>query len=72
MPKLGPTKRTHFVRHLRKFGFSGPFAGGKHDFMTKGSLRVRIPNKHTSDIGKNLLLALLKQAGIARDEWEAL
>ncbi len=72
MPKLGPIKRKDFVKYLRQVGFSGPFSGGKHEFMTNGSLRLRIPNKHRSDISKNLLLELLNQAGIKHDVWESL
>jgi hypothetical protein len=31
-----------------------------------------LPNPHESDIGSEFLLALLKQAGISREEWEEL
>jgi len=72
VPKLSPIKRIKLIKNFRKLGFDGPFAGSNHEFMTKGALRVRIPNKHKSDIGRNLLIELLKQAGIDKSEWESL
>lgn len=72
MPKVGPTKRTELVRFLRALGFHGPYAGAKHQFMVRGSRTVRIPNPHLSDISTGLLARILKEAGVAREEWEAL
>jgi len=40
--------------------------------MSKGSLRVRIPNPHREDIGQNLLGQILREAGIGMSEWEEL
>jgi predicted RNA binding protein YcfA (HicA-like mRNA interferase family) len=34
--------------------------------------KLRIPNPHTEDIGRGLLVRILRQAGIEREEWEAL
>jgi len=72
MPPLGPTTRTELIRGLRQLGFRGPYSGGKHQFMVKESLRVRIPNPHQGDIGKNFLRAILSQAGISVAAWENL
>ena len=72
MPRLGPIKRLDLVAGLRQLGFSGPYSGGKHEFMVKGALRVRLPNPHGSDIGKSLLRKVLREAGIHRREWEEL
>lgn len=72
MPKFGPIKRKDLIHYLRQLGFSGPFSGGKHQFMRKGHLRVRIPNPHQGDIGKNLLMRILKEAEIDREQWETL
>ncbi len=72
MPNRGPTTRTVLIRCLRRMGFTGPYSGGKHQFMVKENLRVRIPNPHRGDIGKNLLQAVLRQAGISESEWEDL
>ena len=39
--------------------------------MVKGTLKLKLPNPHQGDIGRDLLKRLLDQAGITRDEWEA-
>jgi predicted RNA binding protein YcfA (HicA-like mRNA interferase family) len=70
MPRFGSTTRTELIRCLRQRGFSGPYSGGKHQFMLKEHLRVRIPNPHRSNIGKNLLRAILREANISTAEWE--
>jgi hypothetical protein len=58
------------VQKFRMFGFDGPYSGGRHLFMTKGELKIRIPNPHRSDISKYLVAEILRQAGISFDEWE--
>jgi len=42
--------------------------------MSKGSLKVRIPNPHSNkkDISKDLLSEILKQAEISKDRWNKL
>ena len=72
MPRLGPIKREELVLYLRALGFEGPYSGRKHQFMIKGVVRLRIPNPHQRDIGKELLSRILKQAGIAKEIWEKL
>ncbi len=72
MPWLGPIKREELVRYLRVLGFEGPYSGKKPQFMLKGVVRLRIPNPHQRDIGKELLSRILKQAGIDRETWEKL
>ncbi|MCJ7640375.1 MAG: type II toxin-antitoxin system HicA family toxin [Desulfobacterales bacterium] len=52
MPTFGPVKRDVLIRCLRKFGFDGPYSGGKHPFMVKGDLTLTIPNPHHKDIGR--------------------
>jgi predicted RNA binding protein YcfA (HicA-like mRNA interferase family) len=54
---------------LRQLGFEGPFVGGKHPYMVKGDLVLTIPNPHRREISVDLLVRILKQAGISRDEW---
>ena len=71
MPSFGPTTRTDSIRFLRRFGFLGPYSGGKHQFRVKETTRVRIPNPHRGDIGKNLLRAILKEAGVSVADWES-
>jgi len=58
-----------FVQRLKHFGFDGPYSGGRHLFMVKGGLKLHIPNPHRSDISKHLLAEILRQAGIAIDDW---
>ena len=72
MPCFGPIKRRELIACLRRLGFAGPYAGGKHEFMQRGDLSLTIPNPHGSDIGPKLLGQMLRQAGIERHEWEHL
>jgi len=72
MPPLKPVKRKDLIRNLKKFGFTGPFSGGRHQFMQKGNLTLTLPNPHNSDIGTAFLLRILKQAEITREMWEKL
>lgn len=72
MPTFGPIKRRELVRSLKKAGFDGPYSGGKHEFMVRGETTLRIPNPHESDIGRDLLSRILRQAGISKEEWENL
>ena len=72
MPSFSTIKREDLLRALKEAGFDGPHAGGKHEFMVKGNLRLTIPNPHQGEIGKDLLSRILKQAVISRDVWEKL
>ena len=72
MPPFGPIKRQELIRALRQLGFEGPYAGTRHQFMIKGTRRLRIPNPHRSDISADLLAEILRQGGIDRTEWEHL
>jgi len=72
MPRFGPVKRRDFIGYLKRSGFSGPFSGGRHQFMMKEDLVLHIPNPHEGDIGRELLSRILKQADITKKEWEKL
>jgi predicted RNA binding protein YcfA (HicA-like mRNA interferase family) len=72
MPRLGPIKRKDLILYLRGLGFEGPYSGAKHQFMVKASIRLRIPNPHHQDITAGLLARLLREAGVARDDWDRL
>ena len=72
MPRFGPISRNDLIRALREAGFDGPYSGGKHPFMIKGDLTLTLPNPHQGDIGRELLVRILRQAGISREEWEKL
>jgi predicted RNA binding protein YcfA (HicA-like mRNA interferase family) len=72
VPQLRPIKRAELIRYLQILGFEGPFSGGKHQFMLKGVIRLRLPNPHKKDVGRELLSRILKQAGVDKDSWEKL
>jgi len=72
MPEFRPISRRDLIRYLRAAGFSGPYSGGRHEFMVKGQLRLAIPNPHQSEIGRDLLARILRQADISRERWEEL
>ena len=72
MPRFGPIKRDDFIRYFKQLGFDGPYSGRKHQLMIKGNLTIRLPNPHRSDIGKELLGRVLRQAHVSREEWEKL
>lgn len=38
--------------------------------MVRGALKIRIPNPHGGDIGIALLREILRQAGIAPNDWD--
>jgi len=59
------------MRRLRVLGFSGPHPGGRHSYMKKGQLKLRLPNPHQRDIGVPLLKEILRQAGVPEKEWAA-
>ena len=72
MPRFGPIKRQDLIYYLEQLGFDGPFFGRKHQIMTKDAITLRLPNPHRSDVGRELLIRILRQAHIDRDEWERL
>ncbi|MBI2919370.1 MAG: type II toxin-antitoxin system HicA family toxin [Chloroflexi bacterium] len=72
MPVLGPISRRDLIRNLRRLGFDGPFPGGKHEIMQREDVTVILPNPHGAAIGRNLLVRVLRRAGVDRDTWEKL
>ena len=69
MPRLSPVSWRGFVRRLRQLGFQGPYSGGRHPQMQRGDVTMIIPNPHDGDIRVDLLVRLLRQAGVSREEW---
>jgi len=66
-----PISRKDLVRKFRSLGFIGPYSGGRHQFMIKGALKIRVPNPHKSgDISDSLLHEILRQGDISKDEWD--
>ena len=63
--------RKELVRRFRALGYTGPFSGGRHQFMMKGSQKIRIPNLHgRGEIGVSLLNEILRQGNIEEEEWD--
>lgn len=57
------------IRRFRRLGFDGPYSGGRHLFMVKGELKLRIPNSHGQDISKELVAQILRQASVSSKDW---
>lgn len=72
MPPIAPIKRRDLIHYLQYLGFEGPYSGKRHQYMLRGTCKVFIPNPHQRDIGKSLLLEILKQADVSREDWETL
>jgi predicted RNA binding protein YcfA (HicA-like mRNA interferase family) len=65
-----PIARKDLIRKFKNLGFSGPYSGGRHQFMVKEEFKIRVPNPHQAgDISDTLLSEILRQAGISKDEW---
>lgn len=63
--------RKELILKFRRLGFEGPFSGGKHQFMKKGAMKIRIPNPHKSkEIHISLVKEILCQAEIDKDEFD--
>ncbi|OGZ14946.1 MAG: hypothetical protein A3H76_02730 [Candidatus Lloydbacteria bacterium RIFCSPLOWO2_02_FULL_54_12] len=69
MPKLGPISLRVFIARMKKFGCAGPHQEGKHPYMVKETVTLTVPNPHDGEISQDLLIRLLRQAGITRAEW---
>ncbi len=69
MPKLKPISFRELVSKLKEFGFEGPYPGGKHLFMIKGNRRITLPNPHKKEISTDLLIRILRQVGVKRENW---
>lgn len=69
---MGPVGRRDLIRILSRLGFEGPYSGGKHQFMARGDVTVRLPNPHEGDVSLGLLTRILRQAGVSREERERL
>jgi predicted RNA binding protein YcfA (HicA-like mRNA interferase family) len=72
MAPLKPIKRKDLISRFRQLGFTGPYAGGRHEYMQRGRLKVHIPNSHQSNISAALLKRILEQADVSLQEWEQL
>lgn len=64
-----PISWKQLVKRLKDFGFEWPFSGGKHPYMIKSDVVLTLPNPYKNEISVDLLLRILKQAEITRNEW---
>jgi predicted RNA binding protein YcfA (HicA-like mRNA interferase family) len=71
MSRLTPISRRELVRRLQSLGFEGPYAGGRHEFLLRGKHRLILPNPHRGNISVDLLVRLLRKAGVTREEWQS-
>jgi len=69
MAHLTPVSRRELIQRLTQLGFDGPYAGGRHMFMLRGTQRLTIPNPHRNEISVDLLRRILKQGEIPRASW---
>jgi hypothetical protein len=56
------------IAYQRALGFEPPVSGGDRHYMKGRGRKLRIPNPHTEDIGRGLLVRILRQGGIDREE----
>jgi predicted RNA binding protein YcfA (HicA-like mRNA interferase family) len=65
------TKRGSLIKRFRELRFTGPHRGtGDHpEYMARGDVVVKLPNRHRGDIGEGLLKKILSQAGVSVEEW---
>jgi predicted RNA binding protein YcfA (HicA-like mRNA interferase family) len=71
MTRIVPVSRRELIQRLRRLGFEGPFTGGRHEFMVRREVRLVVPNPHRQEISTDLLVRILRQAGVSREEWLA-
>lgn len=71
MPRLSPVSRRQLIQRLQQLGFEGPYTGGRHEFMLNEARRLILPNPHQGNISADLLVRILRQAGVSRDDWES-
>ena len=70
MSRIIPVPYRVLIKKLKNLGLDGPQQGSKHPFMTKGDIVIVLPNPHQGeDVDVKLIKAILKAAGISRDEW---
>jgi hypothetical protein len=71
-----PCKRTDFVRRPGKLGFSGPYSGTRHQFMTTGKHRSSIPSNPEYSVGQLRFMIREVEVILGRtmnlDEWARL
>jgi predicted RNA binding protein YcfA (HicA-like mRNA interferase family) len=71
MPKLSPLSSAQIIRKLRKLGFEGPIAGGRHSRMVhpERKLIIPIPIHGGKDVSVGLIRTIIREVGITPQEW---
>ena len=73
MAKLPKISGKEMCKVLEKLGFDKVFGKGSHvRFIHKDGRRTVVPVHGNEDLGPGLLLEILKQAGLTRDDFEKL
>jgi len=69
MPDLSPVPRRILIKKLKAVGFSGPHAGGRHEYMKRNHEKIFIPNPHGGDIGLPIIKKIVRQINISNQEF---
>lgn len=73
MPKLNLISGKEFCKILEKLSFEKIYGKGSHvRFKHSDGRRTVVPIHGNEDLGKGLLLEILKQVKISREEYEEL
>ncbi len=73
MAKLPKISGKEMCKILEKLGFEKVFGKGSHvRFIHKDGRRTVVPVHDNEDLGPGLLLEILKQAGLTREDFEKL
>jgi predicted RNA binding protein YcfA (HicA-like mRNA interferase family) len=71
MARLSLVSRRELIQRLQRLGFEGPYSGGRHEILMCGDRRLILPNPHRGEISADLIVRLLRQSGISREEWQS-
>jgi predicted RNA binding protein YcfA (HicA-like mRNA interferase family) len=71
VPLPRATQRRVLLKKLRKLGFEGPYPGGKHPLMRRGTQTLHVPNEHGEDIPVWVLRDILENGGISEDDYNS-
>lgn len=67
MSKLPLLSSNDFIKYISKKGFTHKHSKGSHHVYELGSLRITVPERDT--LGKGLLLSMLAEIGIKREDF---
>jgi len=69
--RLTPITRRELIKRFRRLGWEGPYAGGRHQFMVRGVMKLPVPNPHGGVLSVGMVSEILRETGISREEWLA-